>query len=161
MLLEIYLIMVKCYTAPRYIHLIWNINIWKVPKWWCCHFWDLWLVKVKVTIQSFLLHLSRSVYFVTYLSTAYINCVIIFKFNQASSCAPLLPSCWGCGVGQGWLSLLLNFQKGLTWHGHSPQISRSQKVVAGKDRDDIFQWGCSFNININWNRKYLDWFHTS
>ena len=39
--------------------------------------------KVKVTIQSFLLHLSRSVYFVTILQLlnngAHINCVIIFK----------------------------------------------------------------------------------
>ena len=54
LLLESYLIMVKCY-----IYLIWKMNIWKVRKWWCCLFWDLWLVKVKVTIQSFLLPLSR------------------------------------------------------------------------------------------------------
>ena len=53
MLVGICVIMVKCYTAPRYVHLIWNINIWKVPKCWCCHFQHLWLVKVKVTLQSF------------------------------------------------------------------------------------------------------------
>ena len=96
MLLEIYLIIAKCYTAPCYRHMIWNINLWKLPKWWFCHVWDLWLAKIEVTIQSFLLHLSRSVYFVTYLSTAHINCVIIFKFNQASSCAPFLLGlqCW-------------------------------------------------------------------
>ena len=38
---------------------------------------------IKVTIQSFQLHLSRSVYFVTILQLlhngAHINCVIIFK----------------------------------------------------------------------------------
>ena len=32
------------------------------------HFWYLCLVKVKVTFQSFLLHLLRSAYFVTYLA---------------------------------------------------------------------------------------------
>ena len=40
-----------------------------------------------VNIQSFLLHLSRDVYFVTYFlqllnNGAQINCVIIFKFKQ-------------------------------------------------------------------------------
>ena len=155
MLLEIYLITVKCYTAPRYIHVIWNINLLKLPKCRCCHVWHLRLVKVKVTIESFLLHLSRSVYFVTYPSTSRINFVIIFNFKQTSSCAPLLQFCWVGWGGWGGLSLQLNFQKGGRWQGHSSQILGSQKVVAGKDRGDIFQWGCRFYININWNRKYL------
>ena len=47
----------------------------------------------------------------------------------------------GCG-----LSLLLNFQKGGAWQDLSPQISGSQRVVAGKDRGDVFQRGCSFYI---------------
>ena len=38
---------------------------------------------VKVTIQSFLLHLSRNVYFLTILqllhNRAHVNCVILFK----------------------------------------------------------------------------------
>ena len=69
MLVKLYLKMVKCYTVPHYMHLIWDINIWKVPNCWYRHFWHLWLVKVKVTIQSFLVHLSRSAYFVTYVAT--------------------------------------------------------------------------------------------
>ena len=44
------------------------------------------------------------------------------------------------------LSLLLNFQKEGAWENLSPQISGSQKVVAGKDRGDFFQGGCSFYI---------------
>ena len=47
----------------------------------------------------------------------------------------------GCG-----LSLLLNFQKGGAWQDLSPQISGFQRVVAGKDRGDFFQRGCSFYI---------------
>ena len=88
LLQEIYLVMVKWYTASCYIHLIWNINIWKVPKWWCCHLWDLWLMKVKVTIRSFLLHLSKASIswhiFQLLNNGAPINCVIIFKFKQTS-----------------------------------------------------------------------------
>ena len=49
----------------------------------------------------------------------------------------------GCG-----LSLLLNFQKGGAWQDLSPQISGSQRVVAGEDMGDFFQGegGCSFSI---------------
>ena len=113
LLLESYLIMVKCY-----IHLIWKMNIWKVPKWWWCLFWDLWLMKVKVTIQSFLHHLSRS--------------------------PP--PFLLRVGVGVGWLNFLLNFQRGGAWQDLSPQISGSQRCAAGKDRADFYHGGCSLYI---------------
>ena len=116
LLLESYLIMVKCY-----IHLIWRMNIWKVRKWWCCLFWDLWLVKVKVTIQSFLLHLSRS--------------------------PP--PFLLRMGVGVGWLNFLLNFQKGGAWQDLSPQISGSQRLVAGKDRADFYFFIYLFIYSFN------------
>ena len=48
--------------------------------------------------------------------------------------------------GSGGLNPLLNFQKGGAWQDLSPQISGSQRVVAGKDRGDVFQRGCSFYI---------------
>ena len=71
-----YSIMIQWYTAPHYMHLIWNINIWKIPMWWCCHFRDLWLVKVKVTIifSSISWHI-----FQLFNNGAHINCVIIFR----------------------------------------------------------------------------------
>ena len=76
-------------------------------------------MKVKVTTQSFLLRLSRSVYFVTYL----------FGFRDISF--------W---------SLLLNFQKGGAWQNVSPQILGSQRAAAGKDRGGFFLGGCSIYV---------------
>ena len=89
--------MVKCYRVPCYIHLIWNINIWKVPKCWCRNFWRLYLVKVKVTIQSFLLHFSRSVYFMIYLATFKYWCSYQFYLssNKLHSVHPSPHFCWG------------------------------------------------------------------
>ena len=43
-------------------------------------------------------------------------------------------------------SLLLKFEKEEPGQDVSPQISGSQKVVAGKDRGDFLQGGCSFYI---------------
>ena len=40
-----------------------------ISKFWCCGFRHFWLVKVKVILQSFHLHLSRIVCFVTCLLT--------------------------------------------------------------------------------------------
>ena len=61
---------------------------YKCTKSRCRHFWDLWLVKVKVTTQCFLLHLPRTVYIMTYFELlnngAHINCVITFKSKQTS-----------------------------------------------------------------------------
>ena len=46
----------------------------------------------------------------------------------------------------GGLSVPPNYQKKGVWQGLSSQISGSQRVVAGKDRGDFFQEGCSFYI---------------
>ena len=54
--------------------------------------------------------------------------------------------------GSGGLSPLLNFQKGGAWQDLSPQISGSQRVVAGEDMGDFFQGeggGAVFPQKIN------------
>ena len=131
--------MVKCYRGPCYIHLIWNINIWKVRKCWCRNFWRLYLVKVKVTIQSFLLHFSRSVYFMIYLATFKYWCSYQF-YLSSNKLHSVHPSSISAGV----LILLPNFQRGLT---------RSQDLrgwLLGKIGVIVFEGGgrggCSFYI---------------
>ena len=64
--------------------------------------------------------------------------------NKLHSVHPSSLSAGSGGVAGGGLSLLLNFQKEGAWQDLSPQISGSQRVVAGKDRGDFFQGDCSF-----------------
>ena len=65
--------------------LIWSMLLRTSKKKTCAHFRHLCLVKVKVTLQSFLLHLLRCFYFL-YLAFflnngVHNNCIIIFKFK--------------------------------------------------------------------------------
>ena len=154
--MEIYLIILKCYTAPRYIHLIWNINIWKVPKCWCRHFWHLclWLVKVKVIIQSFLLHLSRSVYFVTYLTTLKCSCQLCrlsLSSNKLHSVNP--PPSPFCSWEGSWVSYQI-FKKGRL---DRISVLRSEDLrgwLLGK-REVVFSAGLQFLHKKVYEKMFL------
>ena len=72
-------------ACSRCFALIWSMLLRTSKKKTCAHFRHLWLVKVKVTLQSFLLHLLRCFYFL-YLAFflnngVHNNCIIIFKFK--------------------------------------------------------------------------------
>ena len=71
---------------------------------------------------------------------------IVSSYLSSNKLHSVYASSLSAGGGEGGLSLLLNFQKGGAWQDLSLQISGSQRVVAGKDRGDFFQVGCSFYI---------------
>ena len=70
----------KCNIWYETIHFIWNVNISKVFKFWCCHpslsaFVASELVK-EASISWYIFQLFNN--------GAHINCAIIFKFEQTS-----------------------------------------------------------------------------
>ena len=68
---------------------------------------------------------------------------IVSSYLSSNKLYSMHPSSLSAGGGwKGWVEPSTKFSKrrGLT----GSQISGSQRVVAGKDRGDIFQAGCSF-----------------
>ena len=132
MVLEICLIMVKCYTTPRYVHLIWN----KYMR-------STWVVML--SLLGFVACESKSNYtiFSTSLIKKHLFCDIFFNFQiivlisivssylSSNKLHSVHPSSFSAGVGVCGLSILLNFQKGGTW--------QDLRLVAEKDRGEFFQ----------------------
>ena len=62
--------------------LIWNVLLHTSKQKRCAYFRHLWLVKVKVTLQSFLLHLLRCFYFIVQFLIMVLTIIVSSSLNS-------------------------------------------------------------------------------